>query len=68
MPDLDPALKLAILEKMAEQLDGVITVILESHAMPIAVKDRNLRDARAQLETLKWAHSCCVAQHPELVA
>lgn len=68
MPDLEPALMLAILEKMGEQLQGVIDVIEMSHAMPVAVRDRNMRDALAQQATLKWAHSCCVAQHPELVA
>lgn len=58
---MDDALKLAILEKMGEQLQEVIDSMeaVRPLGMSIVTYEKIKRDANAQLETLKWAHTCC---------
>lgn len=58
---LDDTMKLAILEKMGEQLQGIADTLeaTQPATMSKVTYHNTLRDVRAQLEAIKWAHSCC---------
>lgn len=60
---LDDTMKLAILEKMGEQLQDIADTLeaTQPSSMSKVTYHNTLRDVRAQLEAIKWAHSNCVA-------
>lgn len=59
---LDDTMKLAILEKMGEQLQGIADTLEKTQpvSMSKVTYHNTLRDVRAQLEAIRWAHSNCV--------
>lgn len=58
---MEDEMKLAILEKMGEQLQGVIETIQYAKPpnMSAQTHAKTLSDMVAQREVLEWAHSCC---------
>lgn len=59
---MDDTLRLAVLEKMGEQLTALIDTFAATRPPQMSQQThiKTLGDMRAQLEVLQWAHSCCV--------
>lgn len=59
---MNSELRIAVLHRMIEQLKEIIGDLAakKPDSMSSHSYERTLRDARAQLDALEWAHNTCV--------